>query len=82
MILYFFNAAGKTFQHGSSRVTLKLFAAETAAFCAEDDDGPDTGADVAGVVLIDEGKAGMFEMRDLLGAEEGVRLTTGVDVSD
>ena len=31
LILYFFNAAGRTFQHGSSSVTLKLCAAFAAA---------------------------------------------------
>jgi hypothetical protein len=31
LILYFFKAAGKTFQHGSSSVTLKLCAAFAAA---------------------------------------------------
>jgi hypothetical protein len=31
LILYFFNAAGRTLKHGSSNVTLKLFAALCAA---------------------------------------------------
>ena len=36
LILYFFNAAGKTFQHGSSRVTRNDFAALFAASLAFD----------------------------------------------
>ena len=36
LILYFFRAAGKTFQHGSSRVTRKDFAAFRAASLARD----------------------------------------------
>jgi hypothetical protein len=39
LMLYFLSAAGKTLKHGSSKVTLKLFAAAPAAslalFCAE-----------------------------------------------
>lgn len=43
LILYFFSAAGKTFQHGSSKVTRKDFAALCAASFALDrslSDGP------------------------------------------
>ncbi len=85
IILYFFKAAGKTFQHGSSNVTLKLLAAETASFCADDEeDPPDIGAEVAaGVVEIEEGNpdVDVFEMRDLFAAD-GVPCAIGVEASD
>lgn len=75
MILYFFNAAGKTFQQGSSRVTRKDLAARLADSLALALALLLSGLSELSVLLAEIGLAGKSDDEDEEeGAEEGLRV--------